>query len=346
MKFLRVLLFPISIIYGLITYIRNLLFNYNILKSTKFNLPVISMGNLSVGGTGKSPHIEYLIRLLKTKHQVATLSRGYKRDTNGFYIADNFSNSKDIGDEPMQFKHKFPKVIVAVDKNRVNGINELLKNRIKPKVVLLDDAFQHRRVQPGFQVILTPYDDLYSSDFMLPTGSLREFSFGSKRANIIIVTKCPNKLTKNERKKISSKLKIEKNQKLLFSKIVYDKNIYGVDNKMEFDKLKDYKVLLVTGIANPKPLIKLLKNYDIIFKHIKFVDHHDFSDHDISLIDSEFVNLGSGKKIILTTEKDYVRLIATNIHKSSLMYLPISVDFLNGDKSIFDNKILDYVKQN
>ena len=346
MSILRILLFPFSILYGLITYFRNKFYDLGWFKSTSFDIPIISVGNLSMGGTGKTPHIEYLIRLLKDDYKITTLSRGYGRKTKGFFIADNLTNAQDIGDEPMQFHQKFPDINVAVDGDRVEGVNKILNSDISTDVILLDDAFQHRRIKPGFQILLTPFDDLYSDDWVFPMGRLREFTMGKSRADIVVVTKCPDSLTKEEVSDIHDKLEIEENQELFFSKIVYDNVIYGNNNQLDFNDLRDYKVLLVTGIANPDPLIKHLKSYDLRFKHLKFADHHDFTDHDISKIDSSFVSLGSGKKVVLTTEKDYVRISTSSIHKSNLMYLPISVDFLNDDKVKFDKKITDYVREN
>jgi len=346
MKFLRFLLFPISIIYGLITYFRNKFYDLGWFKVKEFDFPIISVGNLSMGGTGKTPHIEYLIRLLAKDYKIATLSRGYGRKTKGFFMADGLTNANDIGDEPMQFHQKFPKIGVAVDANRVAGVTEIMSLDNVPDLILLDDAFQHRRIKPGFQVLLTPYNDLYSDDFVFPSGKLREFTRGKSRADVVVVTKCPEELSVKEVSVINKKLGIAKNQQLFFSKIIYGSVVFGWDKVLDFDDLIEYKVLLVTGIANPAPLIKHLKSYDISFKHLKFADHHNFSIDDVLKINSDFASLGSGKKVILTTEKDHVRLSTTSIHKSILMYLPISVDFLNGDKAKFDKRITDYVKQN
>ena len=346
MSILRILLFPFSILYGTITYLRNKFYDFGWFKSTSFPVPIISVGNLSMGGTGKTPHIEYLIRLLKDKYKLTTLSRGYGRKTKGFFMADGLTDAQDIGDEPMQFHQKFSDINVAVDANRVEGVKEILSSDIVTDLILLDDAFQHRRIKPGFQILLTPFDDLYADDWVFPTGRLREFTRGKSRADIVVVTKSPEKVSKKEVLEISKKLEIDKKQQLFFSKIVYGSVVFGWDKVLDFDDLIEYKVLLVTGIANPDSLIKHLKSYDITFKHLKFADHHDFTVDDVLKIDSDFVNLGSGKKVVLTTEKDYVRLSTTSIHKSNLMYLPISVDFLNGDKAKFDKKITEYVKQN
>ncbi len=346
MSILKILLFPISILYGLITYLRNKFYDIGLFKVTEFDMPIISVGNLSMGGTGKTPHIEYLIRLLSKNYRVATLSRGYGRKTKGFFIADGLTNAQDVGDEPMQFHQKFNNVTVAVDANRVEGVNEILSADVETEVILLDDAFQHRRIKPGFQILLTPFNDLFTDDYVFPSGRLREFKTGKSRADVVVVTKCPEEISKQKSLEITKKIGLGESQELFFSKIIYGDVVFGWDKILDFDDLIEYKVLLVTGIANPTSLINHLKSYDITFKHLKFADHHNFSVNDVLKINSDFVNLGSGKKIILTTEKDYVRLSTTSIHRSNLMYLPISVDFLNGDKVKFDKKITDYVKQN
>lgn len=300
-----------------------------------------------MGGTGKSPHIEYLIRLLKDNHKISTLSRGYGRKTKGFLIADKFSNATDIGDEPMQFKQKFNNINVAVDAKRVNGIKNLLKFYSDTDVILLDDAYQHRQVNPGFKILLTPYNDLYVDDFMLPTGRLREFaSIGSKRADVIVVTKCNDVISVEERNSIKQKLNIQLNQSLFFSKIIYSDKVIGANTTLSLKELTKYSILLVTGIANPTPLINRLKGYDLSFKHLKFNDHHDFTNNDVNKIESEYANLHFDKKIVLTTEKDFVRLKATTVDNSVIMYLPIAIEIIGDDKLIFDEKIRSYVEKN
>ena len=223
MNLVRKFLFPFAILYGFITSIRNFFFDKGILKSYSFDVPVIAVGNLSVGGTGKTPQIEYLIRLLSSKYKVATLSRGYKRKSEGFVLADAHSNASILGDEPFQFYTKFPNIQVAVDANRKNGIEQLLSQESKPDIILLDDAYQHRKVKAGFYILLTSYGDLYADDFILPTGNLRESRSGAQRANLVIVTKCPENLSLDEQQKIKEKLKLSVSQELYFSFIVFFK---------------------------------------------------------------------------------------------------------------------------
>ncbi|PBJ13771.1 tetraacyldisaccharide 4'-kinase [Flavobacterium sp. ACN6] len=337
MNILRKILFPFAILYGLITSIRNFLFDKGILKSTSFNLPVIAVGNLSVGGTGKTPQIEYLIRLLSDKYKAATLSRGYKRKSEGFVLADNNSNAEILGDEPFQFYQKFPNVQVAVDANRTNGIQQLLSQPSKPEIILLDDAFQHRKVKAGFYILLTSYDDLYADDFMLPTGNLRESRSGAKRANIVVVTKCPKVLSDEKQAEIRLKLKLTCSQQVFFTFIDYDTVIYGKEENIDVAEIKSEPKLLLAGIAKPKPFFDYLKNEND--ECLTFPDHHHFSDSDLDSITTK----ANGRKII-TTEKDYVRL-KDSILVSQLYYLPIKSSFINHQQN-FDATILEYVKLN
>lgn len=340
MSFVRKLAFPFSILYGFITSIRNLLFDKDILKSTEFDLPIIAVGNLSVGGTGKTPQIEYLIRLFKGNYKVGVLSRGYKRKTSGFVLADKTSNAQQIGDEPFQYYKKFDDVIVAVDEKRVHGIEQLLQLKTPPKIVLLDDAYQHRKVKAGFYILLTSYNDLYADDFMLPTGNLREKKPGAKRAAVVIVTKCPNNLSEREQQSISKKLKLNANQELFFTRIAYDAVVSDSKREISLEQLKDHEVLLVTGIANPKPLEKFLKSKEISFQHIEFPDHHDFTKPDVDKIKNVFGAMHSEKKLILTTEKDFVRLNDS----LQISCLKIKTNFINR-KNDFDTILKDYVEQ-
>ncbi|MXO06104.1 tetraacyldisaccharide 4'-kinase [Flavobacterium sp. HBTb2-11-1] len=336
MNLLRKLLFPFAILYGFITSIRNFLFDKGVLKSTSFDLPIIAVGNLSVGGTGKTPQIEYLIRLLSDKYKVATLSRGYKRKSEGFVLADENSNAEILGDEPFQFHQKFSNVMVAVDANRTNGIQQLLSQDEKPEIILLDDAYQHRKVKAGFYILLTSYGDLYSDDFMLPTGNLRESRSGAERASIVVVTKCPKILSKEEQAEIRLKLKLKSSQQVFFTFIDYDMVIYSKNEKIAVSEIKSESKLLLAGIAKPKPFFDYLKNEND--ECLTFPDHHHFSDADLGSIQIK----ASGRKII-TTEKDYVRLKDSEL-VDQLYYLPIKSSFINHQQD-FDAAILEYIKK-
>lgn len=335
MKLLRKILFPFSILYGWITGIRNILFDKGILKSYSFDIPIIAVGNLSVGGTGKTPQIEYLIRLLSDKYKVATLSRGYKRKSEGFILADATSNAEILGDEPYQFYKKFPEIQVAVDANRKNGIEQLLSQSQKPEVILLDDAFQHRKVKAGFYILLTSYGDLFCDDFMLPTGNLRESRSGAERANLIIVTKCPKALSDEEQNNIRNKIGLDKD--IFFTYVDYDEKVYSDENRKDVSDLKNVEKLLVAGIAKPDPFFNYLQGKND--KTISFPDHHDFSDADLLEIKNK-----ANKNLIITTEKDFVRLNG-KLPKEQLFYLPIRSSFLNNAK-VFDTEILDFIRKN
>ena len=336
MNLLRKILFPFAILYGFITSIRNFLFDNGILKSYSFDVPIIAVGNLSVGGTGKTPQIEYLIRLLSPNYKVATLSRGYKRQSEGFVLADSSSNAAILGDEPFQFYQKFKNIQVAVDADRKKGIEQLLSQTNKPEIILLDDAFQHRKVKAGFYILLTSYGDLYSDDFMLPTRSLRESRSGAKRANVVIVTKCPSNLSSDEQNRIATKLQLSSNQELYFSYIDYDASIYSEDKSIKVSEIKNVDKLLLAGIAKPEPFFIHLQNKND--EKLVFPDHHHFAEKDLSEIKNKAQN-----KIIVTSEKDFVR-IKGSIPKEQLFYLPIQSSFLSLSKN-FDQTILKYVEQ-
>lgn len=334
MNFFRKILFPFAVLYGFITAIRNLLFDKGILKSVAFDMPVIAVGNLSVGGTGKTPQIEYLIRLLSDNHKIATLSRGYKRKSEGFVLADATSNAEILGDEPYQFYQKFPNIQVAVDANRVNGITQLLSQINKPEVILLDDAFQHRKVKAGFYILLTAYNDLYCDDLILPAGNLRESRSGAERADVIVVTKCPPELTQQQQTEIKSKLKPAAHQQVFFTFIEYDNEVYSEEKKLSVAEIATVDKLLLAGIAKPEPFFAYLqaaKSGTMVFS-----DHHDFTQQDIETIKEK-----AKDKIIITTEKDFVRLKG-KVPKEQLFCLPIKSSFVN-DKADFDKKIMNYV---
>lgn len=336
MILLRKILFPFSILYGIITAIRNYLYDSGFLKSYSFQTPVIVVGNLSVGGTGKTPQIEYLIRLFSEKYQVATLSRGYKRKSEGFVLANEKTTVEEIGDEPFQFFKKFDTILVAVDADRKNGIEHLLSQKKQPEVILLDDAFQHRKVKAGFYILLTSYTDLYCDDYMLPTGNLREYQSNAKRAQVIIVTKCPPDVSVESQQIIRNKLKPNENQHLFFSCIGYDEFCYSAAGVVSAISVKDADKVLVAGIAKPQPFFDYLKkDADIL---LDFPDHHDFSAIDIDSI----LKQAAGRPII-TTEKDYMRLQG-KIPVQQLFYLPIQSSFI-AQKDLFDQILLNYVGQ-
>lgn len=340
MNLLRKLLFPFAILYGFITSLRNYLYDKGILKSYSFNIPVIVVGNLSVGGTGKTPQIEYLIRLLSPIYRVATLSRGYKRKSEGFILADDSVNAEIIGDEPFQYFKKFPNIQVAVDSDRKNGIEKLLKQKTPPEIILLDDAFQHRKVKAGFYILLTAYEDLFCDDFMLPTGNLRESRNGAKRANVIIVTKCRPHITQLEQEAISIKLRRfllcrnDNKVEIFFSSIDYDDKVCNASESILVSDLNEKQKIVLAGIAKPKPFFDFLQNdSDEI---MIFPDHHNFNNRDIETLKNK-----AKDKIIVTTEKDYVRLL-TKIPKLKLYYLSIKSRFIK-HQDLFNQIIINYV---
>jgi len=334
MKLLRKILFPIVPIYFIVTWLRNKLYDYGLKKSTSYDFPVICVGNLSVGGTGKTPMIEYLIRILANSKKVATLSRGYGRRTTGFILADETDNAITIGDEPYQFYRKFEDILVAVDANRRRGIKEL-KSSTATEVVLLDDAFQHRKITSGLSILLTSFENLYSSDMVLPTGDLREPRSGAKRADIIVVTKCPESLSESAKIATAKKLSLDLNQTLFFSWITYDQYVYGQTEREQLKSFKNQSVTVITGIAKPELFLRYLNSKIVKYKHVKFNDHHNFSK-------SEIDNLKQSETII-TTEKDYVRLARHFLDSTtSLYYLPI--EFKIDKEQEFANLILNYVK--
>jgi len=335
MNLFRKILFPLAILYGFITGIRNFLFDKGILKSYSFQLPVIVVGNLSVGGTGKTPQIEYLIRLLSERFSLATLSRGYKRKSEGFILANANATAETLGDEPFQFFQKFPSIQVAVDADRKNGIEQLLAQDKKPEVILLDDAFQHRKVKAGFYILLTAYDDLFSEDFLLPTGNLRESRRGAQRADVIVVTKCPTTLTKEEQSSLKYSLNAYSNAPVYFSTIAFDDQVYSNAKAILVSEIQQSSCVLVAGIAKPDSFFDYLANEHSVC--LTYPDHHHFTESDILHIQQQ-----AGEKKIVTTEKDYVRLKDSDL-KDQLYYLPIRTSFIN-DSDQFDATILDYLK--
>src|SRR5690625_833475 len=333
MQHLRKILFPFSLLYGFVVSLRNKFFDWQLISSQSYDFPVICVGNLSVGGTGKTPMIEYLIRLLKEDFKLATLSRGYKRKTKGFYLLKGNEEAVQTGDEPLQSKNKFPKIEVAVDENRQNGIENLRNLKPSPEIILLDDAFQHRKVSPGFSILLTAYGSLYKDDMILPAGNLREPKSGARRADIVVITKCPEDLTLSEQEKIISGLKLKPHQTAFFSYINYADKITNEREERNLQDLKEF--CLVTGIAKPQPLVDFLQKKDLKFKYKKFPDHHNFSEEEIKDLDKE--------SFILTTEKDFMRL-KSSISADKLFYLSIQLDFLN-KKEEFNSQILNWLSE-
>lgn len=325
MKLLRKIGFPISLVYGLVVYIRNILFDTGIFKSHSFSTPTVCVGNLSVGGTGKTPMIEYLIALLKENRKLAVLSRGYGRKSTGFVKAGTTTTVQQIGDEPFQIYKKYPEVTIVVDSDRRHGIS-LLEAKEKPDLILLDDAFQHRKVRASISILLTAYGQLYVDDWYLPTGNLRDSKREAHRADLIVVTKCPSNLSLEKQGEIMKKLSPLKHQHILFSSLVYDTVLLGNSGTLTLEELRDKKVLLVTGIANPKPLVTYLNEASIPLEHLEFGDHHFFTEKEIDLFNT--------KALILTTEKDFVRLEGK---VDNLYYIRIEHRFLgDGRKQLLE----------
>ncbi|MDF0715553.1 tetraacyldisaccharide 4'-kinase [Muricauda sp. 334s03] len=327
LQLLRKIAFPISLIYALVVYVRNFLFDIGVFSSKSYQTPTICVGNLSVGGTGKTPMTEYLLRILSDR-DVAVLSRGYKRKSKGFYLANAKSTVLELGDEPYQIHQKFPEVAVAVDADRRKGI-EKLESLIKPDVIVLDDAFQHRKVKPSFSILLTTYRNLYVDDWYLPTGSLRDAKKEAKRADLIIVTKCPKELLEDEKHAITAKLKPRKHQKVLFASLRYHDCVTdGGEEKIQLSQLKNKQVALVTGIASPEPLVEHLKTVGVDFEHFEFGDHHHFTHKEIEQF--------QGYEMVLTTEKDFVRLKG---RAENLYFLEIAHSFSSDDEVVLKNAV-------
>lgn len=333
MKFLRILLFPFSVIYGGIIALRNLLYDKGFFSSETYSFPVICIGNLNLGGTGKSPMVEYLLEVLIKKYRVAVLSRGYKRKTKGFKLLSGSETAAEVGDEPLQFKLKYPQAQVAVDENRQHGIQKLREQEVPPEVILLDDAFQHRKVKAGLNILLTTFNALFYKDLILPSGNLREPKRGAKRANIIVVTKCPPDISIEKRNQIRHGLKPESHQSVFFSSISYSEEIRNKKKATIISAIENFT--LVTGIANPKPLVEHLKSKNLDFEHLAFPDHHHFTVSELEKI--------KNKAPVLTTEKDYMRL-KDFLPEEHLFFLPIKTQFLPNAEA-FENKVLDFIEK-
>ena len=345
-------LLPLSWLYGLAVSLRNLLFETNVLKSKSYKTPVISVGNITVGGTGKTPHVEYLVRLLRDKARVAVLSRGYKRKSCGYVLADKNTKVSDIGDEPFQMKQKFPDVTVAVDKKRTRGIERLIsdKETKQTDVILLDDAFQHRYVKPGINILLVDYHQMILQDTLLPAGRLREPLSSKNRADIVIVTKCPTDLKPMDYRVLTKQMNLFPYQQLYFTTIDYEllKPVFPEDAS-QVTTLSGYNVLLLTGIASPRPLQEALTPQAASLRALRYADHHHFTPKDIERITQEFLQLPT-PRLIVTTEKDAVRLKATDLLpaelRQSLYQQPIHVSFMLDQENKFNETIIGYVRKN
>ncbi len=345
-------LLPFSWIYGSIVRFRNWLFDIGLKKSKSFSIPIISVGNITVGGSGKTPHVEYLIRLLHDKAKIAVLSRGYKRKSHGYVLANESTTMPEIGDEPFQMHEKFSDIYVAVDAKRARGIENLQNDEASKDVdvVLLDDAFQHRYVKPGINILLVDYHRLIIYDKMLPAGRLREPLSGKNRADIVIITKCPKDLKPMEFRVLTKAMDLYPFQKLYFTSIDYDtpKGVFE-EKQIELDKLQDYHVLLLTGIASPKQMEHDLKPMTKDITNLSFGDHHSFKGKDIDRINNTFESMPE-PRIIITTEKDAVRLRETEglyeKVKSNMYELPIKVSFMLDQQDNFNEKIISYVRKN
>ncbi|HET6991959.1 MAG TPA: tetraacyldisaccharide 4'-kinase [Bacteroidia bacterium] len=356
MNLLRLLAWPLSLIYGLAVIIRNKLFDFGFIPSTEINdIALIGVGNLTVGGTGKTPHVEYLVKLLHPKYKVGTLSRGYGRKTIGFHLATKDATTLEIGDEPKQFRHRFPDEIpVAVDGQRVHGVKKLIQKFPSLQVVILDDVFQHRRIKPGLQIMLTDYGRLFYQDNLLPTGYLREPKSGVRRADIIVVTKTPDFFSPLERKRIIKEIKAQPYQKIYFSKIIYGDFVPFSNlpaNEIVTKEIcfgKGYSVVLLTGIANSHSLEYFLKDKVKELVPFRFRDHHEFMPADLLRLQEIFREMKGDKKIVLTTEKDAMRLqkpgLAEYLGDLPVYYVPIEVAFQDQDAIDFNQQINEYVR--
>lgn len=352
---IKLLLYPFSILYGIAVYFRNRLYDLNILKSKEFDVPVISIGNITVGGTGKTPHVEYMVSQLKDRFSVATLSRGYKRKTRGFRWVEPGSTVAEVGDEPLQIKRKFPEIMVSVCENRVEGMKKIFhpENEKIPDVVLLDDAFQHRRITPGINILLIDYNRPLKEDMILPAGRLREGAAQMRRANVIIFTKCPGEITPIMRRIMQKEVRLKPYQELFFTTLVYDKIVpvfSGKELEDDFFLKKEYALLAVTGIASPGVIYKYLDGFANQMETMLFPDHHHYSEVDVRSIVRKFEGLNSGKKIIVTTEKDAMHFRELNglteEFKEVLYYLPVKIKFLDEEGKLFNKKIAGYVGEN
>ena len=348
------LLYPITLLYGMVVGLRNKLFDWKILRSEEFDIPIISVGNLTVGGTGKTPHTEYLIELLSQSFKVALLSRGYKRKTSGYRLSTDNSTSKEIGDEPYQIKQKYPCIHVAVDGNRCRGIHHLCEDDQSKdvEVVLLDDAFQHRYVVPGINIVLADYNRPIHEDRLMPIGMLREPVSSIHRAHVVIITKCPTDIKPIDFRIAAKHLELRPYQRLYFTTFVYG-DLRAFTNSAIHRPLAtitpDTHILLVTGIASAAPLVEKLREQTEHITHMEYGDHHTFTRSELQTIGKTFAGIEAPSKLIITTEKDAARLSGYELDetiKNNLYTLPIKVEFLQEQEKSFNQYITDYVSKN
>ena len=346
LKSFRILLLPFALLYWLIIAVRNWMYSNKIIRSTSFAFPLICVGNLSAGGTGKSPMVEYLVRLLKNQYKVATLSRGYKRRTKGYTLANETSDALDIGDEPMQFHDKFPDIPVAVGEERLYAVPLLLHDRPETEVIILDDAFQHRAIKAGLNILLTDYNNLFTRDFYLPTGDLRDQKSEYKRAEIIVVSKCNPELSETEKQKLIKEINPGPGQSVFFTAIEYGQPFH-LFTKVGYSFSENTEVLLVSGIANPRPLKLMLEKHSKIYYQLQYSDHRIFTIDDLKEIRKKFAAIDSVDKIILTTEKDAVRLVKfkSEITDWPLYVIPIRHHFLYREEDRFSQLVIEYIRE-
>ena len=345
---------PLAFLYKIVIEVRNRLFDWKVLPSEEFDIPVISVGNIMVGGTGKTPHTEYLITLLKDKFKVALLSRGYKRKSTGYQLATSSSSAKTIGDEPYQIKTKFPDIHVAVDSNRRHGIHRLCKDNVSSdtEVILLDDAFQHRYVTPGISIVLMDYNRPAYEDALMPMGLLREPFSSIHRAHTIIVTKCPKDIKPIDFRIVSKHLNLRPYQQLYFTTLSYgDMKAFRAPHEAKAlsTLTQDTHILLVTGIASAAPLVEKLREHTEHITHMEYGDHHRFTQSELKSISKTYASIDAADKLIITTEKDAARLYTYELDDTmanALYILPVKIKFLLGKQELFDNYITDYVSKN
>jgi len=347
LKSFRVLLLPLAAIYGGVVRFRNWLFDKKYLSSSDFHFPLITIGNLAVGGTGKSPMVEYLLEVLHRQFNLAVLSRGYKRKTKGYVLAGDYTTALELGDEPMQFHQKFPEVAVAVCEERGVGISYLLQDVPGLQAIILDDAFQHREVVSGLNILLTEYANLYCDDFFLPTGDLRDEKRAAARAEMIVVTKCPADLSPQQRQSIVRRLKPLPHQRIFFTCIIYGIPYHIFNSKDEWHLTQRDEALLVCGIANPAPLKDFLYEKVHSYHQLNYPDHHIFSIDDLNEIQFQFNQITGRNKLILTTEKDAVRLLKfqQQLKEVPLYVLPIRHSFLFQEGEFFQKVVVDFIQQ-